>query len=310
MTIEPSARRVLVARENRSHHLERRARRGELHRIRRGAYVQGPAPTDWHGRCDDALAMIVALRRQLSSPFVLSHTSAALWWGLPLVGDPLVTHIVQRTRPSARHDPRVKRHVLALRGDEIVTVRGVRVTTLERTALDCACACSDAEALVVVDAALRAGADRALLTRMVAANAGRRGIVRARTTVCRADPGAESLAESLTRHHLIEDRLTPISTQIAVDTRRGRFRIDLGWPAVKVGVEFDGRLKYEDDDGRSPAQIIFREKQRHDAIVELGWLLLRVTWDDLGDPADLCRRARALIRRQLRNRDVGSWRHS
>ncbi len=310
MTIEPSANRVLLARDNGNHHLERRALRGELHRVRRGAYVRGSAPTEWRGHRDDALATIAALHRQLSSPFVLSHTSAALWWGLPLVDDPLVTHIVQRSRPSARQDPRVRRHVVALRDDEIVTVRGVHVTTLERTALDCACGCSDAEALVVVDAALRAGADRDVLSSMVAASAGRRGIVRARRTVCRADPGAESLAESLTRHHLIEGGLTPISTQIPVDTRRGRFSIDLGWPTVQVGVEFDGRLKYEGDDRRSPAQIVFREKQRHDAIAELGWLLLRVTWDDLGDPADLCCRARALIRRQLRNRDVGSSGHT
>lgn len=295
---------VLLVRDHIGHHLERAAERGELHRIRRGAYRRGPAAQEWQARREDALARIAALSRQLQAPFVVSHASAALWWDLASIGDLSVTHIIQRSRASSRSDPRVVRHTDVVAGGDVVYRHGVWVTSLERTAVDCARTCRATDALVAVDAALRAGADRALMAQLL--RPGHRGVLQARRTLERADPGAESPAESIVRHHLITGGLVPLRTQIPVETHRGAFRIDLGWPSVRVGVEFDGRLKYRG--APAPEHVLYREKLRHDAIVEQGWLLLHLAWPDLSDPLRLCQRARALIRRQLATTELGTSR--
>lgn len=49
------------------------------------------------------------------------------------------------------------------------------------------------------------------------------------------------------------------------------------WPEFKVLAEFDGQLKYT-----SPEEL-WREKQRHDALVRMGWHTERFIWSDFGD---------------------------
>lgn len=53
---------------------------------------------------------------------------------------------------------------------------------------------------------------------------------------------------------------------------------------TRVLVEFDGAVKYAD------ARALFEEKQREDALRRAGWVVVRVVWSDLGDPARLRRR--------------------
>jgi len=70
-----------------------------------------------------------------------------------------------------------------------------------------------------------------------------------------------------------------------VQTWRGTYWVDLGYPQLRVAIEYDGRTKYVGD-------AWFKEKRRHDAITEAGWRVIRVTAEDLRDPPRLVARIR------------------
>ena len=131
--------------------------------------------------------------------------------------------------------------------------------------------------LVIADAALRIGADRGALEDLLAGRAGRPGSARARAILSLADDGAESPGESAARFIVLRDGLPIPSTQVAVETRIGTFWADLGWPEWRLLLEYDGRSKY----AGSEAERFMQEKRRHDAVLETGHRILRVTKDDL-----------------------------
>ncbi|MEV7972833.1 hypothetical protein [Cellulomonas sp. NPDC089187] len=287
---------ILFPADHAARELERRERRGELVRVRRGAYARIPRGSPLEQKTAQASARIHAVAAQLSDAVTVSHDSAALLWGLPLLGVPTRTHVIQRSRPGGHRDPTVVRHRMALEADEQTTLHGVRITTLERTVVDCVCSMSARAGLVVADAALRSGVDWEVIAALLDRRQGRRGIAMARLVWQRADGGAESPGETLTRAALLDAGLPAVTTQIAVRTRRGTFRIDLGWPDWRVGIEFDGKVKYTSAMAGDSVDALFREKQRHDALTEAGWRLLRVTWDDLRSPPTLAARAVRALR--------------
>ena len=251
-------------------------RDGSWRRVGRGAYlVRHTSPTAPTSRREVALAAIVGVHHRLSSPHWFSHGSAALLWGLPLWRTPASTHVLQRHTTGSRHDPAVRRHVGEPPPDERDRVVGLPVTSLERTALDCATTLSPLEALVVCDAALRAGADPDRIRDLATRRTGRRGIVRARAVLELADPGAESPGETAARFVVLCDGLPAPQTQVAVSTRLGVYWADMGWESWRVLLEYDGQDKYDD------RSALIAEKRRSDAIAEAGWRLLRVTRDDL-----------------------------
>ncbi len=144
-------------------------------------------------------------------------------------------------------------------------------------------------ALVVADAALRAGASADELDRLTANARAGRGVARARSVLSLADAGAESPQESALRFVMLRAGLPQPQTQVAVDSHLGTFWADLGWPEFHVLVEYDGRPKYTDPEA------LVREKRRHDALVEAGWRVLRVTREDLRTPDLLVRRLLRLL---------------
>lgn len=288
---------VVLARDRTPEAIRRLVRERELVRVGRGAYLPTPPAspgTDATGRTgpdatrSTTLARAVATHRRLTADHVFSHMTAAACWGLPLWDEPTTTHVLVRHGPSADRDPLVTRHQ-GLPPEAEVTVRaGLPVTTLERTLVDCARLLAPLPGMVVADAALRAGADRAAAAELLGRLIGHRGVVLARSILVLADDGAESPGESATRFVLLRDGWPIPTTQLEVDTRIGRFWTDLGWPELRLLLEYDGRTKYLSADD------LAREKRRHDAIVETGSRLLRVTKEDLrGD--SLTRRALAAL---------------
>jgi len=156
-------------------------------------------------------------------------------------------------------------------------VGGLPATSLARTVWDCLTTLPPGDALVAADAALRAGVSRQQLESY--ARPGGRGHSRALTALRFADGGAESPGESMCRYRLLRAGLPVPETQVAVSTRLGTFWGDLGWPQWRLIVEYDGRVKYREQ----PAEVLIREKRRHDALVEAGWRALRATKEDLAD---------------------------
>jgi hypothetical protein len=235
-----------------------------------------------------ALARLVALREQLAVSYVVSHESAALLWDLPLLTPPGRTHIVQHSKPTGRGASDVVRHVIDVPEDQRAIQRGHSVTTLERTVVDCAMTLGPHGGLVVADAALHAGADRASCRAILAGLAGRHGAPTARTVLDLADDGAESPGETSARFALLRAGLPAPETQIPVATHLGTFWADLGWRDWRLLVEYDGRVKYGAAGMASEA--VVREKRRQEAMEEAGWRVVRVVKEDLRQPSGLVHR--------------------
>lgn len=61
-----------------------------------------------------------------------------------------------------------------------------------------------------------------------------------------------------------------------VDPRDGWFaRVDFCWERFGTVVEADGRRKYDDP------EVLWQEKLRQERIEDLGYRVLRVTWDQI-----------------------------
>lgn len=285
MILEP---RILIARDHDPAALRRGVASGKLVRLRRGAYRAAGADDDAalaHDR-RRALDRIHAVHRQLRAEHVFSHDSAALLWGAPLWAVPAVTHVLQRSRASSRSADDVARH----HGlpERWLLVDGIPATDLTRTVVDCATTMHPLGALVVADWALTKGLDRDGALAMLDGRRRNNGRGRARFVLEHADPGAQSAWESWLRYMALRLGLPRPETQLPVDTRIGRFFVDLGWREHTVLLEFDGKVKYRDgafgagydaDDAR------FDEKVREDAITErTGVRPLRFVARHAGDP--------------------------
>lgn len=134
-------------------------------------------------------------------------------------------------------------------------------------------------ALVVADSALhRARVDEQQLRAVLAGCRRWPGSDAATTVVDLADGRAESPLETLGRLLIHERGLPAPVPQLAIWDEDGVVAyVDLGWPEQKVVIEFDGMLKY---DGRDP-HALRAEKLRQERIERLGWIVVRLTWDDV-----------------------------
>lgn len=264
--------------------------RGAWFRLRRGAYVEVDrldADPYVRGR-QLVLASALAVDLQTSGPVVFSHGTAAAIWGLPLYRLPDRTHVLVSTAPGSSAARDVARHEVGRPREGVVERRGLLVTTLERTVVDCARTLGARGGLVVADAALAAGARRELLDDLVAAARGGRGVRCARDVVAVADDGAESAGESLARWSLIRAGLPRLATQVPVETHLGTFWADLGWQQWRLAAEYDGVAKY----GGAATSVVLAEKRRQEAIEEAGWRVVRLTAADIRDPIAVGRRLR------------------
>ncbi len=58
-------------------------------------------------------------------------------------------------------------------------------------------------------------------------------------------------------------------------------------------IEFDGRMKYASGD----PSVLWAEKRREDRLREAGYIVIRVTWADLKEPARIVARIRRALAR-------------
>ena len=228
--------------------------------------------------------------------FVHSHTSAARLHGLFLWNVDDLIHILLRVSPSSqRLGKDVRGHTRPYTETEVTDLGTLRVTTLERTAVDCALMLGYRQALIIMDHALRLGADLALMRAMAAGLSGRRGVRTLRSALANADARAESAGETMTRELISRLNLPLPDAQVEVSTRLGRHRLDFAWKEKKVALEFDGRVKYFDY--KPTAEVIFQERRREKALTEAGWLFVRVEWKDLFREQEFKARILAALRR-------------
>ena len=187
-------------------------------------------------------------------------------------------------------------------------VRGVRTTTAARTAIDLAREMPTLAGVVVLDSAMhRDGVDPAALDGVLTQLAGWPGIARAASAVALADPGAESVLESVSRVELVTRDLRP-ETQIWLAGPGGYARSDFLWWRERTIGEADGLGKYAKH-GPGPGDPLVLEKLRHQLLEEWGFEVVRWTWLEIrADPdavAERVRRgfARSALRQEIRARN-------
>ncbi|HEX3705160.1 MAG TPA: DUF559 domain-containing protein [Mycobacteriales bacterium] len=211
---------------------------------------------------------------------VLSHESAAAWTGAEM---PFAVSTLHVTAPRNRGRcaevaPGIRLHRRDIAPHEVRLVRGVRVTSPERTFADLARTVGIATAVAVGDAYLRRR-----VTTLAALSAYADGLAYGpgRPSVRRAaallDAKSGSVFESLTRVVLLEAGLPAPRTQFNVRDREGAWigRVDFAWPESRVILECDG---FEFHSSRAAFE---RDRKRWSALTRAGWRVLTVTWSQV-----------------------------
>ena len=245
-------------------------RGGRFRRVCRDVYVAADV-------LDSERLRLAAIRLVLPTDAVLSGLSAAWLLGLDIgrTDDLLEVTVPRGLTVGSRGLLRVRQAELP--PEDIVVRAGVPVTRPLRTAFDLARRPDRVEAVVAVDAFWHKGlitSDR--LLDYAAAHPGWRGVRRVPAVVALADRWVESPMESRLRMLLtLTAGLPRLETQIRVYRTDGSTaaRIDMGWRALRLGVEFDGQIHGE-------ARVRVRDHRRHNELQGLHWHTLRYTGDD------------------------------
>ena len=236
--------------------LRRAVAAGAVVRVARGRFA---LPTADEG--------LVAARRVNG---VMSHRTAAAWWGWGLKlppDEPEVT--VPKHRRCDPHGLAV--HWVDLHPDD---VRDGVVTSRERTLSDCLRTLPFDEALAVADSALRS--EDVLASQLVswAAHARGPGSARFRRVAAYADGRAANPFESVLRALAIEEGLQ-VTPQLTLGLVDGPARPDLVDEARRLILEADS---FEWHGGRAALR---RDCRRYNAMVLAGWTVLRFAWEDV-----------------------------
>lgn len=235
--------------------------RGEVVRTGRGRYALPTAPA--------------GLRAAGALAGVASHTSAAAIHGWELARAPERPHV---TVPRGRKVSGARRAGVQLWWrpalDEDQVVRGV-VTEPHRTVIDCARDLPFPDALAVADSALRRGQvdpDRLEAMALRLTTAGRRAALRVVTS---ADPRAANPFESVLRAIALDVPGLDLEPQGLIDERGFRVRPDL--------VDRKRRLVLEADSFQwhGSRRALSRDCERYNALVVLGWRVLRFSWEQV-----------------------------
>ncbi len=258
---------------------------GYWRRVRRGVYSVLTTSDPYRARL-----MVLVLRAPDET--WASHRAAAALWRLDGIGGGVLevsTTADLRSRSARVH--RVAEMPVADRRE----LEGIPVTSVERTLADLG-AVVTAGALVAatVDALRRNLTTIPRLRARVAALAvsGRAGPrhIRALLDEWQHPVPPESVLEarlqSLLRRHALPDGIRQL------EIRDGAFaaRLDLAYPAERVGVEVDGFM-WHSDPARWRADLA-----RSNRLTQLGWHVLHFTWRDIDrDPARVAGEIRAAL---------------
>ncbi len=287
--------------------LRQAVEQGSIDHLRHDCYAAtGSSVTD---RADYLSRVAAALSRRWNAAG--SHESAAAALGLPNPRPtPWRSRLVVVSNPGTR--TRQRRGILNLDiprdpDHEIRTPWGP-VTGMTRTAYELAASRTLDEALVVADAVaerLRPDLSRAQLRSedhrewaraQLVADAARwadpDNHARAMSVLQRADPAAESPAESRSRAVVIRAGLPPPTVGGLIHGAEGQtYYGDLVWEEQWVVAEVDGLTKY------THGEVLLAEKAREDSLRRAGWTVVRWTGREASDsPGVITQRLTSALR--------------
>jgi hypothetical protein len=286
-----------------SNEIARLARQGELTRIRRGAY-EPPSEAELNQR-ESHKRLIAATIRQTPTEAVLSHMSAAVLHGLPTWSSHLArVHLTRDQRGGGKIRRYTHLHVAPLPESDVCMIDNVRVTAEARTVLDLLRCLPMEKGVPIGDAALRAGVSLEQLAEVAGRCIGWRGMSQARRSLAFLDGRSESVGESSSRVVIHRLGLPAPTPQLEVFTDQGLLvgRADFGWKELRTLGEYDGKTKYGEllKPDQTMADVLYAEKQREDALRDLGWQIVRWVWKDLSHPEELKMRLERAFARGLR----------
>ncbi len=239
-------------------------------RLRQDIYADASLPVD-HG------LVIAGAAVTLPASALIAGRSAAWLYSVDqaLPDDPV--DVLVPCRVSWRTPAGVSVHRQAIPPSDVATLGRRRLTTPARTCVDIARWYETLVAVPLIDAMLATQLVHAADLRTQLAHARGHHLNRARTTLALCDPRAESPPESVLRVRLVLAGVPAPVPQYEV-RHQGTFvaRVDLGWPASRVAVEYDGVWH------GGPAQLA-RDRRRLNALVAAGWTVIHVTATDLGN---------------------------
>lgn len=267
----------------------------ELIRVRRGAFVL----RDLHDDADvDALYRLRtrAVLRTRPALDAASHHAAVMLAGIDTFGVDLHTIDVASAVKQSSVRSGLRTHPAS--GLPIVLARGTRLVDLATALVQVAAASGLVAGVASIDAALHARQCTPETLQDAVAHLPEHQRHRASDAVERSDPAAESVGESRTRLLLRDLGLRVRSQYVVASGSSFVGRVDFLVDDLVV-VEFDGLVKYAGFEGRAA---LAAEKRRESAIVDLGYEVVRLTWADLADPAEVARRVRVARIRAIRRR--------
>ena len=235
-----------------SHTLRTGVQYGEFRREFRNVYVDARVP-------DSRRSRLEAIKLAKPDGAIVCNETAAWLYGL----DVFAPGEHRRLEPSLVTEHSTTRVVRSgargrqaiINAHDVDFVDGVHVTNPVRTVSDLLRCMYRPYALAAADAFAHAGlVDQDGVIEHVAELKGYRGIVQARSLAMLIEPLTESPGESWQRLRMLDAGFPPPEPQYEVVDDFGRtFRVDLPYPSLLIGTEYDGREFHTD-----PAH------QRHD----------------------------------------------
>jgi Protein of unknown function (DUF559) len=220
----------------------------------------------------------------------ISGVSAAARYGVDLrAATDIVELTVSPPRRVASRPPALRVVRSPLVTGDVVEFDQLVITSPERTAYDIARRCSRVEALMTLDALLHKGVvTLTSLTTYADRVTGQRGSMLFSNAIALGEPLCESPMETRCRLVLVDAGLPRPVAQHVVRDRAGHFvgRLDLAYPEHRVGIEYEG-------DHHRDRATFRRDIARVNALTALGWVIIRVTADDIRHPEQLVRRIKA-----------------
>lgn len=261
--------------------VSRMLQRGALTRCDQGVFLVRGAP----------LTQTANLwMRVLSTGGVLGFATAAHLWGMDDV--PPLVHVIVGDARRIRRDPGLRRHHVFVPRSAVTKLNGIPVTSRSWTLLDHLGRLSPSAAVRLADRALQQGwLRRQDLSRRVRDYPGRQGNRQLRRLFDATGDGAAAESERRLHGLLRQHRIHGWKPNFAVRCRGVRVAVvDVAFPGARLAIEVDGFAFHSDVDRFQ------RDRQRQNALVELGWTVLRFTWADLTERPE---QVVAAIRAQL-----------
>lgn len=265
--------------------LRRLGRFGELAHVRRGAWVRNG--DDLSGSAESRHRLqVAAVAARISPDAVVSHVSAATMHGLPVWPNRLDrVHLTRNRSNGAKRRSGVEVHSASLPPGQVTLAFGVRVTSLARTVADLGRTLPFEQAVAAGDRAAALGLDFGELEAVLHTMERWPGIAQARRVSDFLDARSESVGESVSRVRIGEEGLPSPIPQREIFDHNGVLiaRVDFAWDQHQTVGEFDGKVKYGDllKPGEDPAQVLYAEKLREDALRDHGLKVVRWAWADL-----------------------------